>query len=356
MVEAIAKSMHWPAVAFFCGPSAAHARSPCSNARRYLTPGIAAGASSAARRIGILVAAFAFVGNAAWGQSPTTDLEQLRQESLQLVNDARSKQDLSSLQFEAELNEAAQAHAEDMLKRQFYDHVSPEGDTVMDRYIAAGGSQYRLVAENIARCRGCRVPADETAVRDLHQGWMNSPEHRENILAEGLSGYGFGIAENETGTRYSVQTFEGPGVSGGPDASGPANEIDAAAQSELVAALINDRRRADGIAPISADRRLVRSAQDLIPEDISGIALDELGSLQGVIPAQAPWRSYQMIVGSCGGCGVRPTEADVRFFVGEWLDDARYRRVLTDPDLTSIGLAIEADQSGRKIAAAILGG
>ena len=291
------------------------------------------------------------------GQSSPDDFATLRQESLDLVNDARSKQELSSLTLEPALNEAARAHAEDMLKRNFYGHVSPEGDTVMDRYTAAGGSRYRLVAENIARCRGCSVPADESAVRDLHEGWMNSPEHRENILAKGLSGYGFGVAEDGSGTRYSVQTFAGPGEPGGAEADASASRIDASAQSELAANLVNERRRADGVPPLSTDTRLVEAAQRLVPDgDISEVGLDELNPLQSVIPPDAPWRSYQMMVGSCGGCGVQPTDADVRFFVSDWFKNPRYRSVLMDPALTAIGLGIVADQRGRKIAGALLGG
>ena len=296
-------------------------------------------------------------GGAAGAQTQPSNLDELRQESLELVNAARAEEDLQALELEPELNEAAQAHAEDMLERGFYGHVSPEGETVMDRYVAAGGARYRLVAENIAQCHGCPVPADEASVEELHRGWMNSPEHRENILAEGLTGYGFGLAENASGTRYSVQTFAGPGQPRGLPQGAAAEPIDAEAQSELAASLINERRQEEGVAPISAEPLLIEAARRAIPDgDISEVELDEVGPLQAIVPSEARWRSYQLIVGSCGGCGAEPTDADIRFFVEEWFDNPRYRQVLMDPRLSSLGMVVEANGRGKKIAVALLAG
>src|SRR5512132_4135323 len=82
----------------------------------------------------------------------TGDLTELRSKALKLVNEAREQHGLPALQSRPELDRAAQAHAEDMLNRSYFDHVSPEGKTVFDRYVAAGGSRWRLVAENICRC------------------------------------------------------------------------------------------------------------------------------------------------------------------------------------------------------------
>lgn len=301
------------------------------------------------RLVGTTAVAAVFMASAAIAQSAPDNLEALRQESLDLVNAARAEENLSPLKFEAELNEAAQMHAEDMLERNFYAHVSPDGDTVMDRYTAAGGSEYRLVAENIAQCRGCSVPAYEAAVQDLHEGWMNSPEHRENILADDLTGYGFGLAEDSSGTRYSVQTFAGPGTPRGTEADATAEPIDPVAQSELAASLINERREADGASSLSVDQRLIEAARHVIPDgDLSEFSLDELHSLQSAIPPEAPWSTYQMIVGSCGGCGVTATDADVKFFIEQWFNDQSYRETLTDPQLSFIGLSIEPDGRGRK--------
>ena len=129
----------------------------------------------------------------------TGDLVALRSEALALVNAARQDQGLPGLRLTARLNAAAQAHAEDMLKRGYYAHQSPEGETVADRYRERGGSRWKAVAENIAECQGCRPPLSADRVRQFHRGWMNSPPHRENIVGRGFDGFGFGIAGGNGG-------------------------------------------------------------------------------------------------------------------------------------------------------------
>lgn len=74
--------------------------------------------------------------------------------ALELLHQDRRERTLPPLQLDAILNEAAQKHAEDMLRRGYYSHRSLEGETGMDRYRAAGGGTSQVVAENIARCEG----------------------------------------------------------------------------------------------------------------------------------------------------------------------------------------------------------
>ena len=87
----------------------------------------------------------------------TGDLERLRSEALELVNEDGAEYGLEPLELTESLNEAAQNHAEDMIEREYYAHVSPEGEAVQDRYIEQGGSRWRLVAGNIARCTAVRL-------------------------------------------------------------------------------------------------------------------------------------------------------------------------------------------------------
>jgi uncharacterized protein YkwD len=136
--------------------------------------------------------------------------------ALELVNEARQAEGLEPLTSVETLAATAKAHAEDMLARDYYAHVSPEGETVRDRFLAEGGSEWRLVAENIAMCRGCPTPPGADRVRAFQRGWMESPEHREAILDPGLAAFGFAMTWGE-GVAYGVQTFAGPGQSRGGD-------------------------------------------------------------------------------------------------------------------------------------------
>ncbi|MDQ0326553.1 uncharacterized protein YkwD [Rhodopseudomonas julia] len=285
------------------------------------------------------------------------EMDALRQESLRLVNEARAEASLPPLTLSETLNQAAQAHARDMLERNYYSHTTPEGRTVMDRYQAAGGNPGRLVAENIAKCSGCAVPADAAAVADLHEGWMQSPKHRANILRKGLTEYGFGLAENADGRRYAVQNFAGPGTprtSGADGDAGAAEPLAPEAQTELAAELINAARSDE--KSVFADDALVATASEMLPETVKGASLDDLRNLQNALPAETTFRRFRVVAGSCSGCGAEATDADVRFFIGQWLKNDDYREMLLNNALTGIGLVIVADGEGKKIAVAILAG
>lgn len=64
----------------------------------------------------------------------TGDLRTLRAEALALalVNEDRGRHGLEPLALTESLNEAAQNHADDMLRRGYCAHASPEGDTVQE--------------------------------------------------------------------------------------------------------------------------------------------------------------------------------------------------------------------------------
>ncbi|WP_135467955.1 CAP domain-containing protein [Crenalkalicoccus roseus] len=143
----------------------------------------------------------------------------LRLRALELVNEARRARGLPALRRSERLERVAQAHAEDMLRRGYFSHVSPDGEDPRSRYLAAGGDPARMVAENIARCRGCRPPLRVERVEAFHRGWMDSEGHRENILHPGATRFGFGAAVEEGGFAV-VQVFAGPGGRAAPERAG----------------------------------------------------------------------------------------------------------------------------------------
>jgi Cysteine-rich secretory protein family len=129
-----------------------------------------------------------------------------------------------------------------MLERDFYAHESPEGETVRDRFMAEGGSRWKLVLENIGMCENCPTALTEDRVQSFHEGWMESPEHRANILAAGLEGFGFGIADGNDRT-YAVQTFAGPGTPEGPEPNEDAAEVSPPERARLALEAVNHARR-----------------------------------------------------------------------------------------------------------------
>ena len=165
--------------------------------------------------------------------------------ALSLVNDAREDEGQSTLQPGPQLAEAAKLHAADMLERHYYGHVSPEGANARDRFLEAGGSRWQVVAENIARCEGCETPIGPEQVRSFQSGWMQSPGHRENILAHGVERFGFGVAAAD-GAVYAVQMFAGPGTPPGAAEGGASEPVPPEKAADAALETVNNERAADG--------------------------------------------------------------------------------------------------------------
>jgi stress response protein SCP2 len=101
------------------------------------------------------------------------------------TNVERARHGLSALTVDARLAAAAQAHSDDMVRRDFFAHANPDGQQVWDRAVAQGYA-YRKVAENIA--------AGQRSAAEVVRGWMDSPGHRANILDGELTQIGVGHA------------------------------------------------------------------------------------------------------------------------------------------------------------------
>ena len=282
----------------------------------------------------------------------TGDLERLRQEALDLTNAARSEEGLTELSPSDVLDQAAQGHAVDMLERGFYSHVTPEGETSFDRFTAAGGSRWAVSGENIATCAGCTTPPDADRVRAFHEGWMQSPGHRENILSEGFDSFGFGIA-GEGDEIYAVQTFSGPGTnpsdSGDPETVTPEVARDAALEE------VNNARAKADFAPLEASDALDSVAVrvlEAVAEDAEAIP----ENIFDLLPeGSTGWTSLALRSASRGGAGAEMTEEDVAGFIADW-KSADADDLLGGPAASHFGFATEATGNGRKTAVAVFGG
>lgn len=289
--------------------------------------------------------------------SDTAGLEEMRDQILSMVNKARKEHGLGTLEGGQSLDKAAQEHAEDMLDRGYYSHVSPEGDTVEDRYREQGGSRWELVAENIATCKKCETPPTLDRVGQFQDGWMNSPEHRENILMEGLERFGFGIAGSE-GRIYAVQTFAGPGT---PLDLAPGEEpvvLSADEQRQTAIQAVNRAREREQLEPVEQSAALSEVARKLLPENgTADNLIDRPDDLFGLLPEgrESDWSRLQVVAAACGGCGTRPTAADIRYFADQWTNDPRDGRTVLRGNLSHMGFAMRADGEGRKVAVAVLG-
>jgi uncharacterized protein YkwD len=110
-----------------------------------------------------------------------------------LVNVERAKHGVRSLRSDALLNAAADRHSADMVARQYFAHVTPEGASVTDRVRQTGylgGSHDWALGEDIGW--GTSTLSTPAAI---FRAFMNSPPHRRVILDRDFRQIGVGVAQ-----------------------------------------------------------------------------------------------------------------------------------------------------------------
>ncbi|MBI3397047.1 CvpA family protein [Candidatus Woesebacteria bacterium] len=118
-------------------------------------------------------------------------------ELFKLVNSERTQRGIPALTGDSKIVVVARNHAEDMWKRGYFSHYSPEGKDVGDR-LSAAHIPYSLAGENLAL-----APTVQTA----HTGLMNSEGHRANILEPRFRKVGIGVIDDGFYGKMFVQVF-----------------------------------------------------------------------------------------------------------------------------------------------------
>lgn len=102
---------------------------------------------------------------------------------LELVNAERAKVGVRALKLDTRLRTVARIHSEDMFRRNYFSHYSPEEKDIGDR-LDEDGVKYSFAGENLAY-----APDVEIA----HRGLMDSDGHRKNILEPQFGRVGIGV-------------------------------------------------------------------------------------------------------------------------------------------------------------------
>ncbi len=114
---------------------------------------------------------------------------------VQEVNPVRESYGFLRLETNEKLTKAAQMKAQDMIKRDYFDHLGPEGETPWS-WLEKADYEYAAAGENLAM--DCNDPVI------LLDAWMNSPTHARNILNGYFTDIGIGIAEGNIGGRKTT--------------------------------------------------------------------------------------------------------------------------------------------------------
>jgi uncharacterized protein YkwD len=142
-----------------------------------------------------------------WNAEQLRTVTELRNFALNLVNRDRKLNNLPPLVVDNVLSQAAQIHAEDMGEKRYFDHISLDGKSPYDRYVAVGGNSNLGLGENIYQSSGTGLGLTYGEVEKFQRGWMYSNGHRKNILLLEYKKFGYGIAMGKDGSIYAVQMF-----------------------------------------------------------------------------------------------------------------------------------------------------
>jgi len=93
---------------------------------------------------------------------------------MQLINQERSSRNLTVLIAHSSLVKASAEKSQDMIDRDYFAHVDPDGNYVWYRIANAGYGAYKTLGENLA--------VDFTTSEGMIQAWLDSPTHRANLL------------------------------------------------------------------------------------------------------------------------------------------------------------------------------
>ncbi|MBI1877666.1 MAG: LysM peptidoglycan-binding domain-containing protein, partial [Chloroflexi bacterium] len=134
---------------------------------------------------------------------PPPGLVEMEQQMIAGVNSEREAAGLPPYQVDPEIAQMALDHAQDMVVRGFFGHITPEGVTLRDRFEEIGIANVTNVGEDIQRNTR---PAGETVQFALNW-FMNSRPHRANILHPHHNRIGVGIVEGPPGWYTYVLVF-----------------------------------------------------------------------------------------------------------------------------------------------------
>ena len=152
----------------------------------------------------ILLAAGNSIAEASFQQkkelsSPAKDIALIEKEIFELLNKERQKHGLAILRLSQPLTLLARKHSQDMAAHENLGHLSSSGENYTDRLVE-DGFYFMKNGENVAR-------SDSFSAKLIHEGFMKSPGHRENILDPEFDEVGIGAVRSEKKVYYVTQDF-----------------------------------------------------------------------------------------------------------------------------------------------------
>jgi len=128
-----------------------------------------------------LIGCWALLLPLGWGQEPS----KVARDLFAAANRERKSKGLAQFKWDEALATAAQAHALEMAKHNSVAHQF-HGEETLPVRVKKAGARYSWLAEN--------VDAGASAAA-IHQQFMNSPNHRANLLDKDMDSIGIGAVQ-----------------------------------------------------------------------------------------------------------------------------------------------------------------
>lgn len=114
---------------------------------------------------------------------------------LTLTNQERTEAGLDPYSYNPTLEAAAKAKVTDMVEKQYFAHISPDGAYPW-QWIDKDNYNYAYMGENLAM--------DFSSAEIVHSAFMNSPSHRDNILHEKYTDIGIAVLPGELHGKETI--------------------------------------------------------------------------------------------------------------------------------------------------------
>jgi uncharacterized protein YkwD len=159
---------------------------------------------------------------------PVINATSLETQIHELINRVRQEHGLSDLGTDRALASVARAHSTDMAVHGYFGHVNLNEMDPTSRGAAAGYTCHKAadpyytyaIAENLyatyryssvllldGRATGYSWTSEEAMAEEAVDAWMNSPDHRDNILDPGMGREGIGVAFGQGDMVFVTQDF-----------------------------------------------------------------------------------------------------------------------------------------------------
>lgn len=132
-------------------------------------------------------------------ETSNMNLTQEETEIFSLINKERNKNNLPNFEIDENLQNVARLKAKDLVENSYFSHISPTLGTPFEM-LKNNGISYKTASENIA---------GNSSVSGAVESWLNSEDHKKNILSNDYNYTGIGVVDSIAYGKIIVELFIG---------------------------------------------------------------------------------------------------------------------------------------------------